>query len=208
MTLSALGGPPLSQSQCHTRSDPSINHSKVERPCAGDGNPGWVPTIVHSPTKIANCCSDLVGCGGSGSPACSSMCKRLSRSCSGGAALDRTTMCHLHGASSVSVLVAIRCVLPRPSASIASHTRRVVGVLVLSPLRQARGKGQEPPPAHIVRIPSGVGRRSAPPPPAWSSVAPFKPGQTARSALNAQRSTLNNPRSHEETPQTPSHPRA
>src|SRR6266545_6553260 len=64
MTLIALGGPPRSQSKCHTNRAPSISHSKEECPCAADGKEGWVPTVFHSPTKIANCLSEPVGCGG------------------------------------------------------------------------------------------------------------------------------------------------
>src|SRR5438034_8846829 len=65
MTLRALGGPPRSQSKCQTSRPPSISHSKEECPCAADGNSGWVPTIFHSPTRIANCFIERVGCGGS-----------------------------------------------------------------------------------------------------------------------------------------------
>src|SRR6266699_2875130 len=71
MTLRALGGPGRSQSKCQTSRAPSISHSKEECPCAADGKAGWVPTIVHSPTKTSNCLSELVGCGGSS--ACSFM---------------------------------------------------------------------------------------------------------------------------------------
>src|SRR5437764_29669 len=59
--------PPRSQSKCHTSRAPSTSHSKEECPCAADGRAGWVPTISHSPTKISNCVSELVGCGGSSS---------------------------------------------------------------------------------------------------------------------------------------------
>src|SRR2546429_9645593 len=62
--LRALGGPGRSQSKCQTSRVPSIIHSKEECPCAADGKAGWVPTIFHSPTKISNCLSELVGCGG------------------------------------------------------------------------------------------------------------------------------------------------
>src|SRR6266487_6957494 len=62
--LRALGGPGCSQSKCQTSRAPSISHSKEECPCAADGKAGWVPTIVHSPTKPSNCLSELVGCGG------------------------------------------------------------------------------------------------------------------------------------------------
>src|SRR5258707_15436586 len=64
MTLAALGGPARSQSKCQTSKAPSLSHSKDECPCTADGNAGWVPTIVQSPTKISNCLSGLVGCGG------------------------------------------------------------------------------------------------------------------------------------------------
>src|SRR6266702_5777969 len=65
MTLRAEGGPPRSQLKCHTSRPPCISHSKEECPCAADGNSGWVPTMVHSPTRISNCFIELVGCGGS-----------------------------------------------------------------------------------------------------------------------------------------------
>src|SRR5437667_8067072 len=65
MTLRAVGGPPGSQLKCQTSRPPSISHSKEECPCAADGNSGWVPTMVHSPTRISNCFIELVGCGGS-----------------------------------------------------------------------------------------------------------------------------------------------
>src|SRR2546421_12631023 len=65
MTLRAEGGPPRSQSKCQTSRPPCISHSKEECPCASDGNSGWVPIVFHSPTRISNCFSELVGCGGS-----------------------------------------------------------------------------------------------------------------------------------------------
>src|SRR6266487_6050757 len=64
MTLRALGGPGRSQSKCHTSRAPSISHSKEECPCTADGKAGWVPTIFHPPTKLSNCLSEPVGCGG------------------------------------------------------------------------------------------------------------------------------------------------
>src|SRR5690348_15707291 len=78
ITLSALGGPGRSQSNCQRSKAPSLSHAKEEVPCAAEGKAGWVPTIVHSPTKISNSFSDLVGWGGCS--ACSSMCGCLSYS--------------------------------------------------------------------------------------------------------------------------------
>src|SRR2546421_11067062 len=64
MTLRALGGPGRSQSKCQSKRASSISHSKEECPWAADGKAGWVPTIVHSPTKISDCLSGPVGCDG------------------------------------------------------------------------------------------------------------------------------------------------
>src|SRR5436190_9002199 len=64
MTLRAVGGPPGSQLKRQSSKAPSTSHSKEECPCAADGNSGWVPTMVHSPTRISNCFIELVGCGG------------------------------------------------------------------------------------------------------------------------------------------------
>src|SRR5437764_8741383 len=65
MTLCALAEPTRYQSKCQTSSAASISHSKEECPCVASGNSGWVPTMVHSPTRISNCFIELVGCGGS-----------------------------------------------------------------------------------------------------------------------------------------------
>src|ERR1051326_4658196 len=65
MTLIALGGPVRSQSNRQTSRLPSTSHAKEDCPCTAVGKAGWVPTISHSPTKISNCLSELVGCGGS-----------------------------------------------------------------------------------------------------------------------------------------------